>query len=784
MRTISAALDAAQRQASRDPVIAAAVRNDVECVRRLDYESLNTTSQTATKHDVAVTGNGTVIRVRITGGAVKINRVEEADVGTPVNFDSWSDLQTGMGSQVAVAAAGDRVLVAYSDSVGTRVRYRESTDDGQSFSADASWIFVAATIIDLAAAYKDSAGDAGVFLVTASAVRGAHRVSGVIGSLLTDGTTYSATSAIAAIYGIGTYDLLVTGTEITTLKPTVWSQRFTPGADTWGTPQPQFQADSGLTTFAAPFLTFIDTWRANFVELPLYTGGITRTWRTYLHPLETWNRTAFLMRSQLPTHDHLTVGTAIANGNGYAYESSTAMVRRAPTSLVELDIAADILALEIRESTDDAYGWIDLVNPDDAGGARRYALDPPPPIKLGNRIVLGFGYRTADDTYSGHVLQHDPVAYYRLGESSGQPQDSSGNGNHTTATGGTPTYAQTGAIAGDSDTAIRLDKASSEYFTAPDSATLDVGDVFSIEVWVKRHSIGGAFPTYIVSKEIQAYELRFNTGNTISLIAGGNVIASSNGTTGKIEDTTLYHHIVVTKNGADIHIYLDGDDVTEPSSVENHTATNNTTPLNIGRTNNDEFHIDATLDELAIYDVALSASHVAAHFAQEAAGGGLEETSTIQDLWITAMEHRRDMRRPLRAPPARRGHLSPATPLPAARLRHAHRRRLPTDLVGDHQPRRRIAQRHRCIVTVRQHHAAIHDRSRHVGAHGDDPRARVPRRPGVCIVAQHHQPQGARGRPQLRLHIQQPRAHHGRPVPPDRDAAPPDRIAAGRRSVG
>lgn len=44
------------------------------------------------------------------------------------------------------------------------------------------------------------------------------------------------------------------------------------------------QAESGLTAFQAPSLDYLDTYRANYTELPAWTGGATRTYRTWLHP--------------------------------------------------------------------------------------------------------------------------------------------------------------------------------------------------------------------------------------------------------------------------------------------------------------------------------------------------------------------------------------------------------------------------------------------------------------------------------------------------------------------
>ena len=81
MRSISAELDAAQRSASRDPEIAAVIRNDVECVRRLDFTTVNDTVNAVGNHDCAVTDDGTFHRVRMDAGTVKYQRIADRRPG-------------------------------------------------------------------------------------------------------------------------------------------------------------------------------------------------------------------------------------------------------------------------------------------------------------------------------------------------------------------------------------------------------------------------------------------------------------------------------------------------------------------------------------------------------------------------------------------------------------------------------------------------------------------------------------------------------------------------------
>jgi len=212
--------------------------------------------------------------------------------------------------------------------------------------------------------------------------------------------------------------------------------------------------------------------------------------------------------------------------------------------------------------------------------------------------------------WSDEVLADSPVAYYRMGESSGQPQDSSGNGNHTTVTNGTPVYSKPSLILSDlGNTAIELAAASVEYFTAPDHATLDLGDVLTLECWIKRGVQTGAFEP-LICKGVNAYVLYFNSSDD-RIIFDKRGVQGIVASTVQVSDENI-HHIVYTKNGATSKIYLDAVDVT--GTVTDATLADNTTDLFIGAREDAGVMYNGVIDEVAIYPTALSAARVAAHY--------------------------------------------------------------------------------------------------------------------------------------------------------------------------
>lgn len=77
------------------------------------------------------------------------------------------------------------------------------------------------------------------------------------------------------------------------------------------------------------------------------------------------------------------------------------------------------------------------------------------------------------------------------------------------------------------------------------------------------------------------------------------------------------YHCVCTKTGSTVKLYINGSDVT--GSVSNQTFTDNAHPLLVGvfNFNGSAFagtYYDGIIDEVAIYNVALSAATVTAHY--------------------------------------------------------------------------------------------------------------------------------------------------------------------------
>lgn len=225
------------------------------------------------------------------------------------------------------------------------------------------------------------------------------------------------------------------------------------------------------------------------------------------------------------------------------------------------------------------------------------------------------------------------VGYWRLGESSGTSAADEG-GLHPGVYVNSPTLGVSGAVP--NNTGVTLN-GTTQYVNFPDSggsilerlqdaledAALPtpseiepraiwarLGDIVTIEAWVNRN--GGTFAGLggIVSKGVGGYYVRMD-GTSGQFYFVRSKIASLCSSTANVPSAG-WHHMVGTKNGATIKLYLDGVDCT--GSVSNSTLTNDIEPLVIGHDSNAAEWFKGSLDEVALYGRAITASEVLDHY--------------------------------------------------------------------------------------------------------------------------------------------------------------------------
>ncbi|MDX6718113.1 MAG: hypothetical protein QOJ63_367 [Solirubrobacteraceae bacterium] len=211
---------------------------------------------------------------------------------------------------------------------------------------------------------------------------------------------------------------------------------------------------------------------------------------------------------------------------------------------------------------------------------------PPPPAPTG---------------YPATVAADTPAAFWRLGEKTATTATDVVAGANGTYVGGF-TLGVAGLLAGNTDTAVSLNGLNGAVSVAPRS-TLPDGDTFTLEAWVTR--VATKRDDGIFSKGTGGPQLSINKSNQLTLARAGygEVVHST---------TTLVtgrkYHVVATKQGSVVHLYVDGVDRT--GTVTNRTMTATASPLLLGA---GAGYLRGTLDEVAVYTRALSTADVARH---------------------------------------------------------------------------------------------------------------------------------------------------------------------------
>lgn len=220
-------------------------------------------------------------------------------------------------------------------------------------------------------------------------------------------------------------------------------------------------------------------------------------------------------------------------------------------------------------------------------------------------------------SYSSEVLADSPLAYWRLGESSGTTiTDSSGN-SRTGSYVGSPTLGVTGLLTGDSNTAIQLTAGVAKYGTIPSASWMNVS-ALTVECWANitsgqnsgwgdplvAHADGGTW----------AWLLNRDNNSTSQYVFS---VCASSGTSVSAKGTApaTPRHFVGTWDGTTVSLYINGSLVataTSPGTVLGGTSQN----IDIGRYWGTTASIPGgVLDEVAIYGTVLSPARIAAHYA-------------------------------------------------------------------------------------------------------------------------------------------------------------------------
>jgi hypothetical protein len=218
----------------------------------------------------------------------------------------------------------------------------------------------------------------------------------------------------------------------------------------------------------------------------------------------------------------------------------------------------------------------------------------------------------ASSTYRDVVLADAPVGYWRLGEAAGAQAADEVAPAHDGMYVGAVSLGEQGAIAGDPDTAARFDGISGQvvigdYLDFPDT------DAFSVEAWIDPDDVQAAVCcSMIVSKQTTPMDDGWQIGiaEVPQVVFVAREVDPSFENAGGLLPVGKWVHVVGTYDSTTMRVYIDGVEVDAvPSSVllSDHAA-----PLKIGSRDDGEIYA-GLIDEVAVYDHALTPERVLAH---------------------------------------------------------------------------------------------------------------------------------------------------------------------------
>jgi PKD repeat protein len=236
--------------------------------------------------------------------------------------------------------------------------------------------------------------------------------------------------------------------------------------------------------------------------------------------------------------------------------------------------------------------------------------------------------RAAESSYAATVAADGPVSHWRLGEASGSVATDQMGRNPGTYKAGT-TLGAPGALPADPDTAVALN-GSTGYISVPNAATLNATDNFSVEAWARPVALSGVTQAVVhkggsTGNSVWQYRIGLTSGNKWrgTVYVGANAITVTDPGTPTV---TAWTHLVMTASQGRLILYVNGRSVATATFTG--AVNTNAGILAIGRTgaaSADYFR--GSIDEAAIYPVALTGAQVANHYAVGSAVPGTPPTA-------------------------------------------------------------------------------------------------------------------------------------------------------------
>lgn len=241
------------------------------------------------------------------------------------------------------------------------------------------------------------------------------------------------------------------------------------------------------------------------------------------------------------------------------------------------------------------------------------------------RYATGGGGGGGGSNYPTEVLADSPVAYWRLGESSGTTAtDERGNSDGTYYN--SPTLGATGLV-DDADTAVSFDPSTTNYMGVPYVAAHNYGTTGEITVeCLFKMDVLQNFNSLVqigTSNQAQPVDMYVDANGQLTAILQGKSITAIG-----LKAAATYH-VAFTYDGTTMKLWVNGTLMSQSNVVVTMSTGNE---LRVGRRADGGVKMDGVIDEVALYDTALTETQIKSHYEASGAMVPATDLTTISGL--------------------------------------------------------------------------------------------------------------------------------------------------------
>jgi putative transposon-encoded protein len=238
-------------------------------------------------------------------------------------------------------------------------------------------------------------------------------------------------------------------------------------------------------------------------------------------------------------------------------------------------------------------------------------------------------------SYSSTILgESGLVSYWRLGETSGTTATDSKGSNNGTYTSGY-TLGADGLIVGDSDKGVTLN-GSSGYVDVPAASNLRPSNV-TVEAWIKINTATNG--VCVVASNSFSSNVGFELG--LGFVAGNNQTpqfgtyngswTAASSSNGALPASNAHIHLVGTYDGTNLKLYING--ILMATTAFSGPLVYDANNLKIGKRPDTGVYFNGVIDEVAIYNTALSDSQIYNHWIAGPSSLSIDTAIIIHDAF-------------------------------------------------------------------------------------------------------------------------------------------------------